>query len=75
MSDVLYQKKLFVWYKYLNLIASNSVYIQKDCRCGISSIAQHSNKGVEKYFITNQQDGISCFTMPVNRLVVRGRGK
>ena len=30
---------------------------------------------LEKYFITNQQDGISCFTMPVNRLVVRGRGK
>ena len=29
---------------------------------------------LEKYFITNQQDGISCFYMPVNRLVVRGRG-
>ena len=29
---------------------------------------------LEKYFITKQQDGISCFTMPVNRLVVRGRG-
>ena len=28
---------------------------------------------LEKYFITNQQDGISCFTMPVNRLIVRGR--
>ena len=30
---------------------------------------------LEKYFITNQQDGISCFNMPVNRLVVKGRGK
>ena len=30
---------------------------------------------LEKYFITNQQDGISCFTMPVNRLVISGRGK
>jgi len=30
---------------------------------------------LEKYFITNQQDGVSCFTMPVNRLVVRRRGK
>jgi len=29
---------------------------------------------LEKYFITNQQDGISCFTMPINRLVVRGKG-
>ena len=29
---------------------------------------------LEKYFITKQQDGISCFTMPVNRLVVSGRG-
>ena len=29
---------------------------------------------LEKYFIATQQDGISCFTMPVNRLVVRGRG-
>ena len=28
---------------------------------------------LEKYFITNQQDGISCFTMPVNRLIVKGR--
>jgi ubiquinone/menaquinone biosynthesis C-methylase UbiE len=28
---------------------------------------------LEKYFIMNQQDGISCFTMPVNRLVVSGR--
>jgi len=27
---------------------------------------------LEKYFITNQKDGVSCFTMPVNRLVVRG---
>jgi ubiquinone/menaquinone biosynthesis C-methylase UbiE len=27
---------------------------------------------LEKYFITNQKDGGSCFTMPVNRLVVRG---
>jgi ubiquinone/menaquinone biosynthesis C-methylase UbiE len=27
---------------------------------------------LEKYFITNQQDGVSSFTMPVNRLVVRG---
>ena len=30
---------------------------------------------LEKYFIANQQDGISCFTMPVNRLVVKGRGE
>ena len=30
---------------------------------------------LEKYFITKQQDGISCFTMPVNRLVISGRGK
>ena len=30
---------------------------------------------LEKYFITNQHDGISCFNMPVNRLVVKGRGK
>jgi len=30
---------------------------------------------LEKYFIATQKDGISCFTMPVNRLVVRGRGK
>jgi len=30
---------------------------------------------LEKYFITKKQDGINCFTMPVNRLVVRGRGK
>jgi len=30
---------------------------------------------LEKYFITNQQDGISCFTMPINLLVVRGRGE
>ena len=30
---------------------------------------------LEKYFITNQQNGISCFTMPINRLVVRGRGE
>ena len=30
---------------------------------------------LEKYFITNQQDGISCFTMPVNLLVISGRGK
>ena len=29
---------------------------------------------LEKYFIANQQDGISSFTMPVNRLVVKGRG-
>jgi len=29
---------------------------------------------LEKYFITNQKDGISCFAMPVNLLVVRGRG-
>jgi len=29
---------------------------------------------LEKYFIATQKDGISCFTMPVNRLVVRGRG-
>ena len=29
---------------------------------------------LEKYFIANAKDGISCFTMPVNRLVVRGRG-
>jgi len=29
---------------------------------------------LEKYFITKQQDGFSNFTMPVNRLVVRGRG-
>ena len=29
---------------------------------------------LEKYFIMNQQDGISCFTMPINRLVVRGKG-
>jgi ubiquinone/menaquinone biosynthesis C-methylase UbiE len=29
---------------------------------------------LEKYFITKQQDGISCFKMPVNRLVVSGRG-
>ena len=28
---------------------------------------------LEKYFITKQLDGISCFTMPVNRLVVSGR--
>jgi len=28
---------------------------------------------LEKYFTTKKQDGISCFTMPVNRLVVRGR--
>jgi ubiquinone/menaquinone biosynthesis C-methylase UbiE len=30
---------------------------------------------LEKYFITKKQDGISCFTMPVNLLVVRGKGK
>jgi ubiquinone/menaquinone biosynthesis C-methylase UbiE len=30
---------------------------------------------LEKYFITNQQDGVSCFTMPVNRLVVSRKGK
>jgi ubiquinone/menaquinone biosynthesis C-methylase UbiE len=29
---------------------------------------------LEKYFITNHQDGISCFTMPVNLLVVKRRG-
>ena len=29
---------------------------------------------LEKHFITNEKDGVSCFTMPVNRLVVRGRG-
>ena len=29
---------------------------------------------LEKYFIMNQQDGISCFTMPINRLVLRGKG-
>ena len=29
---------------------------------------------LEKYFIATHKDGISCFTMPVNRLVVRGRG-
>tara|TARA_B110000014_G_C20043073_1_gene542262 strand:- start:138 stop:1031 length:894 start_codon:yes stop_codon:yes gene_type:complete len=30
---------------------------------------------LEKYFITKQQDDVSYFIMPVNRLVVRGRGK
>ena len=30
---------------------------------------------LEKYFIAKQQDGISYFKMPVNRLVVRGRGE
>ena len=34
----------------------------------------HMLTDLEKYFITKQQDGISCFTMPVNRLVVSGRG-
>jgi len=29
---------------------------------------------LEKYFIAKQRNGISCFTMPVNRLVVKGRG-
>jgi len=35
----------------------------------------HMLTDLEKYFITKQQDGISCFTMPVNRLVVNGRGE
>ena len=34
----------------------------------------HMLTDLEKYFNTKQQDGISCFTMPVNRLVVSGRG-
>ena len=34
----------------------------------------HMLNSLEKYFIANQQDGISCFTMPVNSLVVRERG-
>ena len=34
----------------------------------------HMLTDLEKYFITKQQDGISCFTMPVNRLIVSGRG-
>ncbi len=29
---------------------------------------------LEKYFIANEKNGVSCFTMPVNRLVVKGRG-
>tara|TARA_B110000008_G_scaffold219286_1_gene219133 strand:+ start:4353 stop:5243 length:891 start_codon:yes stop_codon:yes gene_type:complete len=35
----------------------------------------HMLSDLEKYFIKNQQDGISCFTMPVNRLIIRGRGQ
>ena len=29
---------------------------------------------LEKYFIANEKYGVSCFTMPVNLLVVEGRG-
>ncbi|MDG2252541.1 MAG: class I SAM-dependent methyltransferase [Methylophilaceae bacterium] len=29
---------------------------------------------LEKYFFTNLHDGTSCFTMPINLLIVRGKG-